>query len=88
MFFPVAMLLGLLAIIFGVVNLSQVRKGTSTSKGMSIAGIITGVLGLLGGTVVLLIATYFTSTIEECTQSDPVAQQQCIEERLNEELGQ
>ncbi|TJZ57370.1 DUF4190 domain-containing protein [Streptomyces piniterrae] len=45
--FWISWLPALLAVIFGVVGLSQVRKGLATNRGMALAGVILGVVGLL-----------------------------------------
>ncbi|HEY3894334.1 MAG TPA: hypothetical protein VGL88_03090 [Pseudonocardiaceae bacterium] len=42
-------LLGLLALIFGLIGGARVRRGQATNGGMSVAGIVLGVLGLLLG---------------------------------------
>ncbi|HCF59912.1 MAG TPA: hypothetical protein DFS52_18205 [Myxococcales bacterium] len=60
--FPLTLLLGLLAVVFGVVALSRISSSRAQGKGLAIAGIITGIagpaigllvflLGLVGGTV-------------------------------------
>lgn len=43
----VGLLLGLLAIIFGIIAKSKIKKGLYLGKGLSTAGIILGVLGIL-----------------------------------------
>ncbi|GAA2644446.1 DUF4190 domain-containing protein [Streptomyces lunalinharesii] len=45
--FWLAWLPALLAVIFGGVGLSQVRAGRATKRGMALAGVLTGVLGLV-----------------------------------------
>lgn len=50
--------LGAAAVVFGIV---AVKK--SQPKGMSVAGIITGSLGLVGGIVVLIIVAMFMSAM-------------------------
>ncbi|MFD5394188.1 DUF4190 domain-containing protein [Streptomyces sp. NPDC127097] len=49
----------LLAVVFGSVGLSQARRGRATNKGMALAGVILGVVGLLaaaGGAVLTVTA--------------------------------
>ncbi|BCK66738.1 hypothetical protein Srufu_006910 [Streptomyces libani subsp. rufus] len=49
----------LLAVIFGSVGMSQARRGRATNKGMALAGVILGVVGLLaaaGGAVLTVTA--------------------------------
>ena len=38
-------LLGIVAVVLGIVALSRVRKGLAAGRGMAIAGIVTGILG-------------------------------------------
>lgn len=49
----------LLAVVFGSVGLSQARRGRATNKGMALAGVILGVVGLLAaaGGAVLTVTT-------------------------------
>ena len=55
--------LGLLAVILGIVGLRRVGKGLATNKGVAIAGIVTGALGLVVSVaVVVLGATFFASS--------------------------
>ncbi|MBW0103136.1 DUF4190 domain-containing protein [Pseudonocardia sp. KRD291] len=55
--------LGLLAVILGIVGVRRVGKGIATNKGVAIAGIVTGALGLIASVaVVVLGATLFAST--------------------------
>jgi len=43
----VGLLLGLLAIIFGIIAKSKIKKGIYSGKGLSTSGIILGVLGII-----------------------------------------
>ena len=43
--------LGVLALIFGIVALRRVKRDVATNKGVSIAGVVTGAVGLLLGIV-------------------------------------
>ncbi|MFF9281137.1 hypothetical protein [Streptomyces griseosporeus] len=56
---PVAIVLGILAIVFGAVGRSRANRGQATNAGQALAGIICGVAGLvLGiGMMVLVLAT-------------------------------
>ena len=53
----IAPLLGILAIIFGAVGLNQVRSGmfSKGSRGMAIAGLVTGVVALLFDVIAFII---------------------------------
>lgn len=39
--------LGVAAIIFGVLGLNSVKQGTANNKGLCIAGLVTGTLGII-----------------------------------------
>ncbi|MFG1667187.1 DUF4190 domain-containing protein [Streptomyces sp. Y7] len=56
---PVAIVVGVLAVIFGAVGRGKARRGEATNPGQALAGIICGVAGVaLGvGLLVLLVAT-------------------------------
>lgn len=56
---PLAIVLGILGVIFGAVGRGKARRGVATNPGQALAGIICGAVGIaLGiGMVVLLIAT-------------------------------
>ncbi|HYI61385.1 MAG TPA: DUF4190 domain-containing protein, partial [Acidimicrobiales bacterium] len=51
-FFLIGGVLGLVAIILGIVGLVRVRRGQATNSGMAIAGIVTGALAILIAVVV------------------------------------
>ena len=89
--FPGVGLLGVVAIILGIVGLSRVRKRMATNRGMSIAGIVLGALATIIGIIVLIITVFVVqqagTVFQECSQLEPgsVEQQQCIEENLAEQ---
>ena len=45
--FGLGIILGILAIIFGIISLKKIRKGKLAGKGMAIAGIITGFIPII-----------------------------------------
>ncbi|MFJ2746006.1 DUF4190 domain-containing protein [Streptomyces sp. NPDC087440] len=47
LFFWLSWLPAVLAVIFGLVGLGQVKRGTSDSKGLAVSGLVLGVLGVL-----------------------------------------
>jgi hypothetical protein len=49
------MLLGLLALVFGIIGLQRVRRGEGSGRGRAITGIVTGALGLVLGVVFLFV---------------------------------
>ena len=83
--FLVGGLLGIAAIVLGVLGRKRAARGEATNGGMAVAGIVLGVLGLLlsalavFGAVSLFNSSEF-SNLTECLQSagdDRAAQQQC-----------
>ena len=51
-FFLIGGLLGLVAVILGIVGLRRVRRGEANNRGVAIAGIVTGALAILVAVVV------------------------------------
>ncbi|MDH6226565.1 MULTISPECIES: DUF4190 domain-containing protein [Streptomyces] len=57
-FFYVGGLLGLLALIFGIIGLGKVKKGEATNKGVALTGLILGVVSMVI-TIAMVIFTVF-----------------------------
>ncbi|MER7520200.1 DUF4190 domain-containing protein [Streptomyces sp. NPDC126499] len=51
-FYGLGAILGILALIFGVIGLKKANRGEATNRGMAIAGIVLGAIGTLVGAVV------------------------------------
>ncbi len=91
---PVAILLGLAAIVLGVMGRSRVRRGIATNAGSATAGIVTGLLALLllGGLAVGGVALYDHNksafkNVNACRQdagSDQNKLQRCAEQFKND----
>jgi hypothetical protein len=56
---------GVLAIVLGFIGIRQVRRGSATKSGFAIAGVVTGVIGLIAAIVVLIISVH---RINDCKQ--------------------
>jgi uncharacterized membrane protein len=54
-FWPLAILLGILAIIFGAVGLQKAKRGEATNKGMAMAGLICGICAIVLPIVLVVI---------------------------------
>lgn len=54
-------ILGVLALIFGIVGLVRANRGEATNKGMSISGIVTGAIGLVVGIIFAVAVGSFLS---------------------------
>jgi predicted PurR-regulated permease PerM len=78
-------LLGLVAIVLGVVALRRVRKGRAAGRGMAIAGVVLGTLGLLLSLAFIALTVWVFnssggSTLTECLSNadgDQAKIQQC-----------
>lgn len=51
--------LGLLALIFGIIGLRRVGKRLATNKGVAVSGIVLGVLGVIASAVFVAVGTTF-----------------------------
>jgi hypothetical protein len=82
------LVLGLLAVVLGIVAVRRARRGEGGGQGRAVAGLVTGGLGLLLGILFLVVwINFFNSSgvqdLVSCLQnagSDPAAQQQCQEQ--------
>ena len=87
-FFVIGGLLGIVAIVLGVMGRRRAKRGEATNGGMAIAGIVLGVLSIvLAGLVIAGVAAVFNSeefgNLADCLASagdDAAAQQQCQED--------
>jgi hypothetical protein len=87
-FFFIGGLFGLIAIVLGIIGLGRVKRGEANNRGMAIAGIITGALGvLLTILVVAGVAALFNSgefsNLTECVNDaggDQAAVEECTRE--------
>jgi hypothetical protein len=83
--FVIGGLLGLVAVVLGVLGLGKVKRREASSKGLPIAGIVLGALSvLIAAAAIALGAWVFSSDagqeLAECLQeagSDPTAQAEC-----------
>lgn len=80
--------LGLLALIFGLLGRARVKRGAATNGGLSIAGIVLGSIGLLIAIGILVFGvSLFNSpagrSYQQCIEQsgrDPVRVEQCVSE--------
>ncbi len=81
--FP-GIILGILAVIFGGVALARARTDRVSNKGMAIAGLITGVVGAVIGTVLLFVGIRIASDCQDQYGSNITEEQlqRCIEDNL------
>jgi lysylphosphatidylglycerol synthetase-like protein (DUF2156 family) len=90
---PIAILLGLAAIVLGFMGRSRVRRGIATNRGSATTGIVTGLLALLllaglaiGGVALFNSNKSDFSSLNECRQAagaDQTKLQQCADDFKN-----
>jgi hypothetical protein len=79
---------GLLALIFGLLGRARAKRGEATNRGLSVAGVVLGIIGLLIAIgLVVYVVSIFNSpagrSYLECLQQsdgDSAKMQQCISE--------
>ncbi len=81
--------LGLLAVVLGVVGLRRVKARRADNRGMAITGVVTGALGLLLGIVVLAGAVLLVRTTGACVTEldrtgDETRYEQCLQEGVED----
>ncbi|MFD7549685.1 DUF4190 domain-containing protein [Streptomyces sp. NPDC059816] len=72
-FFWMSWLPALLALVFGCIGLSHVRKGVATNRGMALAGVILGVVGLLVSVGGGALTVWTLNDVTEEARDDAVA---------------
>jgi hypothetical protein len=88
LFFPLGIILGIVAIVLGAMGRGRARQGLATNGGAATAGLVTGVIGLLlGGLLAATIGLFMFNhkdTIKKCSQeTTPQARQACVNQDLN-----
>lgn len=72
----VSPVLGVVAIVLGVLALSRIRTGRAGGRGMAIGGVITGVAGLAMGLLVVVTLAPLVDDFRVCLQQPTQSQQQ------------
>ncbi len=77
-------ILGILAVIFGGIALARARTDRVSNKGMAIAGLITGILGAVIGTVILIVGFRIASDCQEQYGTDITEQEleRCVQDNV------
>ncbi|MDQ2792306.1 MAG: DUF4190 domain-containing protein [Actinomycetota bacterium] len=83
---------GILAVIFGLLGRARAKRGEATNGGLSVAGVVLGVIGLLAAIgLVALFASLLNSpagqNYQQCNQQsggDPAKLQQCFSDFGNQ----
>ncbi len=87
-------LLGVIAVVLGLVALSRIRKGLAEGKVMAVIGIVTGVLGVVLAIALIALSVSLLNSdsgqnLQDCLQdagNDTAAQAQCQRE-FQDDLG-
>jgi hypothetical protein len=58
--------LGIAAVVFAIINLRRVKAGRADNRGMTIAGMVTGIIGFLLGIVMLIVYIAVFHTVGDC----------------------
>jgi membrane-bound ClpP family serine protease len=65
-FSPLGALLGLLAVIFGIVGILRANRGEADNRGQALTGLVTGAVALLVGLLLTIgIGTFFAANVNE-----------------------
>ncbi|MFJ4700950.1 hypothetical protein ACIP5N_22565 [Streptomyces sp. NPDC088768] len=62
-FWFLGLVTGVLAVVFGAVGAGRARRADGPGRGMSVSGLVCGVVGLVGGLAVLVVG--FVLAVEE-----------------------
>lgn len=86
--FPLGGLLGIVAIILGVVGRKKAKRGEATNGGLATAGLALGAIALLIALVIGVVLGIFLADnadkITDCANVPEAEQQACLEENFGE----
>jgi hypothetical protein len=71
---------GVVALVLGIVGLNRVKKSGQNGKGLAIAGIVLGALGIIGWIVVVALWAWVFANIEELEQLDTASGTSVVQE--------
>lgn len=78
----VAVVLGILGVVFGVIGRGRANRGEATNRGMATAGLVTGIIGIVASIAVFCaVVAFANSSTGKCVinnQGNNAAQQQCL----------
>ncbi|MGQ7296080.1 DUF4190 domain-containing protein [Quadrisphaera sp. KR29] len=85
-FFVIGGLLGLVAIVLGVIGSRRAKRGLATNRGMAITGIVLGLLAVVLSVIAIVFFGFIGSRAANCNtfleSQDQAGYQQCLEEQL------
>lgn len=88
-------ILGLLAVIFGLIGMGRAKRGEATNRGMAIAGVVTGAIGLVVSVVFIAVGVSFLfshktqiNNLTQCIQNAHTTQAQTdCQNQFSNQLG-
>lgn len=85
-FYGFGIILGIVAIVLGVIAGRKAKAGQAGQGGLARAGLITGIVGVVVGVVVLVLVAVGFSFLNSTDCNDPNLSQQEVQTCLQEEL--
>ncbi len=86
------LVVAIVAVVLGIVGIRKASKGQATNKGMAIAGLVTGALGLIASLLVtiffLTAADDFGSLIDCAANATTLEEQEACNEQFEQNFGQ
>lgn len=84
--YGVNIILGILALIFGIIGLGRAKRGEATNRGMALAGVILGSVGIVVGAAILGLIIWAATSADsdsdyDSTYDDPFATSLVVEDR-------
>ncbi|MEU5283237.1 DUF4190 domain-containing protein [Streptomyces sp. NPDC020755] len=68
--YGVNIILGILALIFGIIGLGRAKRGEATNRGMALAGVILGSVGIVVGAAILGLIIWAATSADSDSDSD------------------
>ncbi|MFB7228753.1 MULTISPECIES: DUF4190 domain-containing protein [Streptomyces] len=84
--YGVNIILGILALIFGIIGLGRAKRGEATNRGMALAGVILGSVGIVVGAAILGLIIWAATNADSDSEygdsyDDPFATSLVVEDR-------
>lgn len=68
--YGVNIILGILALVFGIIGLGRAKRGEATNRGMALAGVILGSVGIAVGSVILGLIIWAATSSDSDSDND------------------
>jgi CubicO group peptidase (beta-lactamase class C family) len=86
------LVVAIVAVVLGILGIRKASKGEATNKGMAIAGLVTGILGLIASLFVTIFfftaANNFGSLFECAANAQTIEEQEACNEQFEQDFGQ